>query len=554
MSQPKRRKRKRHLPIGTILLVMNLAILVLPLSGIWGLRLYESALIRQTESELIAQAAIIASAYRQAWRAAGGTADGPAVETRWTTVPGYDPPWLPRPPVLDLATDSLLPPPPALTLAPSNPSDPAAARAGRELDTILREAQYTTLAAMRVLDREGVIVTSTSNDEGIGQSMQEREEVRRALVGEPVSVLRARVNGPTQASISGLRRGSTVRVFVAQPVFDNQRVIGVVVMSRTPRTLAETLSGKRQHLIVLAVLVLGAVGVLAGIGVFAIARPLKSVTRQAKRIADSGDGGLPLRLDAAEGAGPMVLEVVELFDALTSMAATLERRAAYVRSFAAHVAHEFKTPLTTIRGSVELLRDHFDTMQPNERDQFLANIDAEAERLNRLVRRLLDLARAEAAGPARHDSCPLATLLTRFQTERCTVVIREDVSVPMGEEAMEVVLTQLLDNVQRHAGPEANVVLTLGQDGEDVVLTVADDGPGVSPANAERIFTPFFTTARKEGGTGLGLSIVQNLIEVHGGRVRLVASLRGGVFEIRFGGQGAFAPCGGVGGSAPDEA
>ena len=105
---------RRRLSIGTILLLMNLVILILPLSGFVALRLYESALIRQTESELIAQGALIAAAYHAAWRADAGTVSptDPAIDPRWSHLPGFDGPWLPRFPALDLSVDAILPPPP----------------------------------------------------------------------------------------------------------------------------------------------------------------------------------------------------------------------------------------------------------------------------------------------------------------------------------------------------------------------------------------------------------------------------------------------------------
>ncbi|MBK3736911.1 hypothetical protein GAY29_28310, partial [Azospirillum brasilense] len=78
-----------RLSIGTVLLVMTLAALTLPLSGLWFLRLYESALLRQTESELIAQAGVVAAVYRDAWRRAGGRTEelGPPVDPLWTHPP-----------------------------------------------------------------------------------------------------------------------------------------------------------------------------------------------------------------------------------------------------------------------------------------------------------------------------------------------------------------------------------------------------------------------------------------------------------------------------------
>jgi len=76
------------------------------------------------------------------------------------------------------------------------------------------------------------------------------------------------------------------------------------------------------------------------------------------------------------------------------------------------------------------------------------------------------------------------------------------------------------------------VVVTLSSTGDRAILRVEDDGPGVSPANAARVFVPFFTTARKSGGTGLGLAIARGLVEAHGGTIALLPSERGALFVV----------------------
>ncbi|MBV8824011.1 MAG: HAMP domain-containing histidine kinase [Hyphomicrobiales bacterium] len=523
--------KRRRLSIGTALVLMNLAVLIVPLSGIWFLRLYQSALIRQTESELIAQAAIIAAVYRAAWHAAGGQSPAQAPPDPTSPRPaGNDDRWLPRSANLDLTVDAVLPPPPDPVPA-SGSADTAARQAGDALDATLRDAQRTTLAAIRVLDRDGVVVASTG--EALGQSLTGQDEVQRALRGKPVSVLRERGTPAPSSPLAAIDEGSNLRVFTALPVLDQHRVIGVVLLSRTPRTLANALYGKRWHLAALAVLLLGSIGGLSALGTFAISRPLRAVTDQAKRTAEGERDAI------SSVTGPTVREVTELSEALRRMAQTLEDRADYIRSFAAHVSHEFKTPLTTIRGSVELLQEHFDSMSQHERKRFLHNLEAEAERLARLVTRLLDLARADVTHGAGHATTPASALITciaeRYRKNGLAVdaSATEVLTLAIAEEALEMILVNLVENASQHADPQAHVIVSLRKQGDQAVLTVSDDGPGISSANAAHIFIPFFTTARKHGGTGLGLSIVQALARVHGGSVALLPSGNGATFEVR---------------------
>ncbi|MBK3736973.1 histidine kinase, partial [Azospirillum brasilense] len=181
-----------------------------------------------------------------------------------------------------------------------------------------------------------------------------------------------------------------------------------------------------------------------------------------------------------------------------------------------------------------LLRDHLDTMSAEERDRFLANMDAEAERLSRLVRRLLELARADVMRVTEEvatDAVPVAARLAARHDAMAS--LPPSLPVAMEAEALESVLANLIENARRHAGPEARVEVALAPEGDGAVLRVSDDGPGVSPANAGRIFTPFFTTARQSGGTGLGLAIARGIVEAHGGSIALLPSERGALFEVR---------------------
>ncbi|WP_199500140.1 sensor histidine kinase [Methylovirgula sp. 4M-Z18] len=520
----------RRPSIGVVLLAMNFAALLLPVGGFWVLRIYESALIRQTESELLAQGAVIAASYRAAWQAAGGKIEdeGQAVAPEWTASPNYDAPFLPRIAKLDLATDAIQPPQPAPLPAAAAPSA-AALQAGQALTPILHDAQHSTLAGVRVTDEHGTIVATSG--EAAGLSLQHIDEVQRALAGEPVSVIRERGNGPPHRH-AWLFKGSALRIVVALPVLDGDKAIGAVVLARTPRALGETLYGKRWAIAMLALFLVAFTVLMALAGRWLITRPMRRVTDEAKRIADGGHGRI------APQRGVMVREAADLADALARMAGVLTSRADYIRSFAAHVSHEFKTPLATMRGTSELLRDHFDTMRPEERERFLANIQAEADRLSRLVGRLVDLARADVMQLSGSQRCDLARLLDRLVQHYAHkgLAIKTDVPsdarVAMGEEALEMVLINLLDNVLRHGGsmPQATISLRHAR-GHDI-LVVSDNGPGISPANRSKVFEPFFTTARLSGGTGLGLSIVRSLVGLHHGSIAIVAD-EASAFEIR---------------------
>jgi signal transduction histidine kinase len=505
--------------IHAVLLLANLLLLAMPLGGLWLLRLYESALVRQTETELVAQAAVIGAAYRVAW------ADGAALADRPAEI------WAPRPATLDLARDAVLPTAPD-AVPPALPADPRAMAAGALLQPVLADAQRTTLAAMRVLDAAGIVVASSREE--VGLSLAAQQEVAAALAGQPAAVLRARTPPPNVGSAS-ISRAAPFRVFVAHPVLEGGVVIGAVLLSRTPASIDQALHGKRWELAGLAAALLAAAGLLALFTAYTVSRPIEAVAAQARAVAAGA------RVPLGRTRRSAVREADDLWAAIHAMAGTLERRADYIGAFAAEVSHEFKTPLAAIAGALELLQDHAETMTPAERQRFLAQAAADVERLDRLVRRLLELARAEAPQPRGAEACELGATVREaaapFIAAGLAVALAgpgAPVMAAIGAERLRGVLANLLDNVRRHAGPAASCRISWGPGDtpETVNLLVADDGLGISPGNAPRIFGRFFTTARETGGTGLGLPIVRGHLDAVGGAIRLLRSERGASFLL----------------------
>jgi signal transduction histidine kinase len=274
-----------------------------------------------------------------------------------------------------------------------------------------------------------------------------------------------------------------------------------------------------------------------------INRPVRQLIAQTEQIA-AGDGTAPIER-------PVTHEFAQLSESFADMALTLQDRNDYIKTFASNVSHEFKTPLASIRGTVELLHDHLDEMTDEERDRFLGILLADAERLERLVRRLLELARADVLRPdaSRSDAAEIVRAqLTRYQEEELDIELQEqpgDKSVRINRETLESILSNLIENARQHGGAEVQVQLKCNLEPRDassageeedseqgVAIWVIDDGPGVSTNNARRIFDAFFTTARASGGTGLGLSVVRSLIVAHGGEIQLLEQEQGATFRI----------------------
>jgi two-component system sensor histidine kinase ChvG len=214
----------------------------------------------------------------------------------------------------------------------------------------------------------------------------------------------------------------------------------------------------------------------------------------------------------------------------------------YISDFAADVAHEFKSPLTSIKGAAELLVVGADD-DPEARSRFLRNFQLDAERLDRLVSSLLTLSRIEASAEAKRTE-DLEAILART-VERCRerstgpIDLRYEASHRYfhGRAAdVERALGNLIDNAIRHSPVGSPIDVQAVDAKEDmIVVRIHDRGPGVPDAIAPRIFERFFTTDEGRSGTGLGLAIARAVAVAHGGSLELVRVVgdRGACFELR---------------------
>ncbi len=510
------RSRWPALRLRTILLSVLMFAAILPgLSAIF-LRVYENTLVRQTEAELIAQAAALSAVAEADWPGVVRIPFDPAMRRS----PGY---YRPEAATIDLGSDPVLPARPPAT-SPVGPPDPEALIVAGRLAPVMEETSRTTLASIIFLDRNGIVVRGYGRGGGWGELV----EVRAALAGQARTVLRRNDAYHPRYSMEWLSRASGLRIHHARPVVVDGQVRGVILTSRSPRALFR---GIYQDRIKIGLGIVGTLGLIAFLALLVargIAGPIEALSRAARDVA-TGGGPLPPTPQIA------AVEIRDLYEDFGRMAEAVDRRSRYLRDFAAAVSHEFKTPLAGIRGAVELLQDHED-MAPDQRRRFLDNIAADGHRLSALVTRLLDLARADMARPEAGLSVDPGPPLTRaVDAWADRLAIRTDlpadlpfVAVPAG--TMELVVSTLLEN-GRQAGA-TSVAVVARRVGDSLMLTVTDNGPGVAPADTRRVFEPFFTTRRGEGGAGLGLSIARALLAANEATLDLIPSAEGAVFEL----------------------
>ncbi|KQS73894.1 histidine kinase [Modestobacter sp. Leaf380] len=357
----------------------------------------------------------------------------------------------------------------------------------------------------------------------------------------------------------GSADGKTSWLLVSEQLTDDTVVVAGIDLSGDQRALGRLILVQ----LIVGALVLVVLGVAGYLLVRNSLRPLVDVEHTAAAIA-AGD------LSRRVPAGDDRTEVGRLSQALNGMLTRIEgafqaqsrseeqARASEtrMRRFVADASHELRTPLTSIRGFAELYRHGAAGGvggDDPETARMMARIEAEATRMGMLVEDLLQLARLdqqrpvaalpvdleEVAGDAVHDA-------RAVQPDRTVELVLDDsltdVPVVLGDEGrLRQVVGNLVTNALTHTPVDARVTVRLSEEPGDpdaVTVSVTDEGPGLSAADAERVFERFYradaSRTRAAGGTGLGLSIVSSLVAAHGGTVTLTtAPGQGATFAVR---------------------
>lgn len=205
----------------------------------------------------------------------------------------------------------------------------------------------------------------------------------------------------------------------------------------------------------------------------------------------------------------------------------------------ATVAHELRSPLTGIKGFSSTLLTKWDKFSDEQRQFMLETVDADADRLTRLITELLDAARIDAGrltlrrGPVQLDELVrrVLTNVSAGSGHPFDLTIRDDVPLIWGDsDRLIQVITNLIENALRHGHGLKSVIVQRTEPpgaGLGVSLEIHDDGPGIPPAERERVFSRFWRSG-PGAGSGLGMYIVKGIVDEHGGKVHIADSDGGG--------------------------
>jgi two-component system OmpR family sensor kinase len=324
--------------------------------------------------------------------------------------------------------------------------------------------------------------------------------------------------------------------------------LGSVVVANSLAEVDRTLQRLGFFFLVLGLIALTAVGLVSRWIIAISLKPLEQVEETAEAIAG---GDLSARLPAAKPD----TEVGRLTTALNTMLARIEESfearvnsESKLRRFVADASHELRTPLTAIRGFAELHRQGAVVGEVNTKE-LVGRIEKESIRMSTLVEDLLLLARLDQSREMAQEPVDLNTLLTEAVASAKAAGPNHfiELSLPSAEvfvlgdsQRIHQVVANLLANARTHTPNDSQIKVALDQGIAETIISVSDNGPGLSEDDQERIFERFFradpSRARTSGeGSGLGLSIVDAVMQAHGGYVSVQSKLGdGATFKLHF--------------------
>ena len=397
--------------------------------------------------------------------------------------------------------------------------------------------QENVAAAMAVVEETGlsrVLVTDSA-----GQVLYDTRETLGA-VGKYTfySEIVQALEGYDAFSCS--YRDGAFRSRAASPVLYQNRIIGSVYAYEYDTEQAELLEGLQSNLLKLSAGIAAAVVLLSFILSRMLTRKISALLTGIRKVREGAyehRTHIPGRDEIAQ--------IGEEFNSLTDRLQTTETLR---RRFVSDASHELKTPLAAIR----LLTDSIlqtDNMDMETVRDFVTDIGSEAERLSRITEDLLRLTRLDSnqvdppevveVDPVLEQVMRMMSLLAQEKGTELTCQTGGDCRVLATKGEVHQVIYNLTDNAVKYSGSHGSVRVELRRDGNDVVLTVADNGPGIPEEDLPRVFERFYRVdkarSRAAGGTGLGLSIVQDTVTKRGGTVSAANRPEGGaVFTVRW--------------------
>jgi signal transduction histidine kinase len=384
----------------------------------------------------------------------------------------------------------------------------------------------------QVLDTDGQPIPGSTNPEPIAGRVA-------------VPVARGR-SGPTYVSVQ--LQGMPVRTLTAPVNVIGFGRVGAVSVGLVDTTEA-TVGRVRRLLVGAGLLALALAAALAWVVGRAATRPVTRISAAAKAVADSGDPSRRVAPAGHDEVGDLARTFNRMLSRLESVQAELAGALDSQRRFMAEASHQLRTPLTSLRGNLDILARN-PGMPAGEQAAAVAELRAEAERMSRLVDGLLHLARGDAPAPDGATAVDLVDLVAVEVARVRRVASRHEIRLELPDRPVLVTahddlvdraVGNLLDNAVVHGG--RHVVVAVAVEGAGAVVLVRDDGQGIAAEELPHVFERFWRgpAARGRAGTGLGLAIAAAAASAMDGELTVDSRPGATTFQLRI----PLAPAGG---------
>jgi signal transduction histidine kinase len=409
-----------------------------------------------------------------------------------------------------------------------------------EAESIAKELSSQVGSSVAIYDTKGIDLSSPDNGNIISD-----EDYDHALQGKTAYTV--------------YNKGARVIVNLSYPINSENNTLGILRYSKDYSQLYETNRRFETIINVFAVLIFIFIYVTSFVISGQIAKPVRMLTKSTEQITD-GDFNLDLRIDSSDEIGEladrfkkMTMRIKDQINIIEKDRDALKEAQAQSKTFFDNVTHELKTPLTTILGYAQVMKEN----GFNDREFFekgTSYIIRETQRLNCMVVEILELSRTTSIDFSyRFEKLNLSDILRetceemRMKAKRYNIEISDNASEELyikgDREKIKEILINLIDNSIKYGKVKSKVEVSAYRKSDSIELHVRDKGDGIPEEHLNRVFQPFYrvskNVSREKGSAGLGLSIVKNIVESHGGSIEInsridegtevVITFRGGV-------------------------
>ncbi len=387
------------------------------------------------------------------------------------------------------------------------------------LDNVAKQVSQSVEADVIIIDSSGKVLASTAN--GVVGNALNRDEVKNVLADHTYSRW-----GGTLLGAPSLTVGNPIKL--------NNKVIGAVFLDTSIKGFQANMFRFRLFILYAALLALVLAVILAYFLAKSISRPILQMNKAAKALVQGGKTE-QVSYQGDDELGTLVnvfnRSIREIQTTLVQQQKLEDQR----REFVANVSHEFRAPVTSLQGFLELMQDG--VIPEEEQPKYFSLMLKDIGRLNRLVSDLLDLARFQA-GQAKIKPVALdpdllisevVTKLTPRASEKNISLLTEfprALSPVLADgDRLEQILLNLVDNALRFTPVDGWIKICIDQGEKETRFSVVDSGIGIPPQDLPYVFERFYKVDKartpEKGGTGLGLAIVKELVLAHGGKINV---------------------------------